>query len=101
MLLALKIPGLMRVGLTVLLRAISTLKATYTAINTLLLKEVLADYHQELLKDRTGLYTLLMKIRDALKSDNVQFLKSIWNNFSRKLESPNICNTLRSVASAL
>ena len=41
-------------------------EATYIAINTLLLKEVLADYHQELLEDRTELYTL-MTILDALE----------------------------------
>ena len=67
-------------------RAISTFAATYIAINTLLLKEVLADYHQELLEDRSELYTL----RDALESDNVQFFKSIWNSFSMKLESLDI-----------
>ena len=57
-------------------RAISTFEGTYIAMNTLILKEVLADYHQELLEDRTELYTL-MKILDALESDNVQFFKSI------------------------
>ena len=52
----------------------------------LLLKEVFAD-HQELLEDRTELYTFIMEIREALESDNVQFLKLIWNSFSMKLES--------------
>ena len=74
-----------------------TFEVTYIAMNTLLLKEVLADYHQELLEDRTELCTLIMKIRDALESDNVQFLKSIWNNFSMKLESLDIEEKLNTV----
>ena len=74
-------------------RAISTFESTYIAMNTLLLKEVFADYHQELLEDRTELYTLIMKI----ESDNVQFVKLIWNSLSMKLESLDIEEKLNTV----